>query len=194
MDKDILEKVESVNVVLRHFYDTLHPYDLYAFYWIISVATLLFILIILLRKNLVASLLTFLFLFLFIFFVPPIAYLEIHKYLYGTKYKITYLKQMKFADVMIIQGELKNIGDENITECRLHTYILPPQDGFMKNLQFIYLIKPIKKGIFVVEKKINVGESVDFKLKINHFKYSKELNSSDIYIYRECYNTNIHLK
>ena len=189
----ILATTESVKTTILHFLETLHIYDLYGFYWLSGVAILLLILALLLRRNqTIMGLLLIMFLYV-IFLGPPLIYIQIHNYLYGTKYNIDYVRQMKFAPVMVIRGTITNMGEENITKCKMHTYVLPPQEGFMKNLQFLYLIKPVDKRIFVMEKPIPKGETTDFKLRFTDFRYPKEINSSDIYIYRECWNEELSL-
>ena len=96
-----------MNNNVKEFLNTLHPYDLYGLYWLVGVIFLLFILAILLRKNPIASVSLLLISFLMIFITPPFIYFKVHKYLYGTDYNITYLKQMKFANVLVVQGEIK---------------------------------------------------------------------------------------
>ena len=182
-----------MNNNVKEFLNTLHPYDLYGLYWLGGVIFLLFILAILLRKNPITSVSLLLISFLMIFITPPFIYFKVHKYLYGTDYNITYLKQMKFANVLVIQGEIKNVGEENITKCNLYTFVTPPQDGFLKNLEPLFVLNPIKKKVVVLDEDINVGETTEFKVKFINFKSTKDINSSDIYIYRECYNENINL-
>jgi hypothetical protein len=183
-----MDKVETAQELIQNFINTLHPYDYYAIYWLGAVLFFLIVLIILLRaKEGLAAFLMLIFMSIFFFgFVGT--YFLIHKYLYGTTYKIDYIKQMKFANVLVLKGTLTSSGEENITDCKLHTFITPPQDGFMKNLQFLYAIKPLKKDTFIISENLEKGQSTEFKMKFLNFKYSKDINSSDIYIYRECFN------
>ena len=188
------EKIETLQETLINFSNTLHPYDFYAIYWLGAVIFLLLILIIILREKTGLSAFLMLIFMTLLFFGAPYLYLKIHKYLYGTEYKIEYIKQMKFANVLVVKGTLISTGEENITTCKLHSFVMPPQDGFMKNLQVLYAIKPLKRKMFQIEENLQKGETTDFKLKFSQFKSSQDINSSDIYIYRECFNKNLTTK
>ncbi len=182
------EKIEAIKESLKAFYSTLHPYDFYSFYWLGGIAFVSLILIILLRNNhTITGLLTIIFLSTFTI-APIVNYYFIHQYLYGTTYKLDYLKQMKFADVLFIKGTLTSIGKEEITRCYLHTFVMPPKEGFLKTLQPLWALKPIQREKFEIEQRIKNKESTEFQLKFTNFKYSKDINDSDIYIYRECFN------
>ena len=102
---------------------------------------------------------------------------------------------MKFANVMVIKGVFHSSGEENISECKFHTFILPPQeDGLKKKLEFLYVLRPLKKETFVIHENLSKGDSSEFKFKFINFKSAKDINSSDIYIYRECFNPNLSWK
>jgi len=185
------EKVAKLKEGLINFFDTLHPYDFYGLYWLGAVLIFLLILIVILRDKVGVSASLMLVFMMLIFFAPPFLYIKIHKYLYGTEYQIEYIKQMKFANVLVIKGKLISNGEANITNCKLHTFVMPPQDGFMKDFQILYAIKPLKKDTFDIDKPLENGETTEFKLKFTQFTYSKDINNSDIYIYRECFNNKL---
>ncbi len=188
MPEQLTKILESLKEPLSAFIQTLHPYDFYALYWLGGVAFFSLVLILLLKNHHTIS--GFLLLiFLSTFTVAPfVSYYFIHKYLYGTSYKLDYIKQMQFADALFIKGTLTSTGKEEITRCRLHTFVMPPQEGFMKNLQPLWVLKPIKREKFEIEERILPNNSAEFQLKYTNFKYSKEINESDIYIYRECFS------
>jgi len=187
-----MDKPETAKEFIKHFIETLHPYDFYALYWLGAVLFFLLILIVILRaKEGLSAFLLLIFMSL-TFFGFPTSYFLIHKYLYGTEYKIEYIKKMEFANVLVVKGVLTSSGEENITNCKLHTFITPPQDGFMENLQFMYLIKPLKKQSFEINELLEKGQSTDFKMKFTNFNSKKEINSSNIYIYKDCYNKNLN--
>jgi hypothetical protein len=191
MAKEIEEKIEPLKETLLNFYSTLHPYDFYSLYWLGGVAFFLMILIIMLRDKIAIAG------FLLIIFLtsltvgPFFVYFKMHDYLYGTNYKINYIKQMEFANVMIVKGDLTSYGEENITNCNFHSFVMPPQEGFMKSIQFLYAIKPIKRKSFKIDIDLQKGQTAEFKLKFTNFKYKKDINESDIYIYRECFNKDL---
>jgi Txe/YoeB family toxin of Txe-Axe toxin-antitoxin module len=70
---------------------------------------------------------------------------------------------------------------------------MPPQNGFLKNLQVLYAVKPIQRRTFTIENSFEPQATTEFKMKFTGFKYSREINSSDIYIYRQCYNKELGL-
>jgi len=181
---------EDIKEFIENFINTLHPYDLYAVYWLGAVIFFLIILMIIVREKAGLSAFLMLIFMTFLFFGTPFSYLKIHQYLYGTEYKIDYIKHMKFANVLVAKGKITSIGEDNITTCKLHTFVMPPQDGFMKKIQIFYAMKPLKKQTFIIEKNLQKGDSTEFKLKFVKFKYNEDINSSDIYIYRECFNKN----
>lgn len=182
-----MENKLSAKEILENFINTLHQYDFYALYWLGALIFFLLILIVIVREKEGLSAFLMLILLSLLFFGAPISYLKIHEYLYGTKYKITYIKQMKFANTLVVKGEITSTGESNISKCKLHTLILPPQDGFLKDIQILFAINPLKKDTFEIDELIEKGESTNFKLKFTKFKHNKDINASDIYIYRECF-------
>jgi len=188
MPEQLTKILESLKEPLSAFIQTLHPYDFYSLYWLGAVAFFSLILTIILRNR--PTMAGFLLLiFLSTFTVAPfVNYYFIHQYLYGTSYKLDYIKQMQFADVLLIRGTITSTGKEEITRCRLHTFVMPPQEGFMKNLQPLWVLKPIKREKFEIEERIQPNNSAEFQIKFTNFRYSKEINESDIYIYRECFS------
>jgi hypothetical protein len=185
----------EIRDLIDNFVATLHIYDIFAMLWLGLVLLLIAILVIIFRKNVkIVAGLTLLFLIL-TFFAPPTLYILTHKYLYGTEYTINYIKQMKFANVMVVKGTFRSNGEANISECRFHTFILPPQkDGLKKELEFLYVLRPLRKETFVIHENLSKGETAEFKFKFVNFKSAKDINSSDIYIYRECFNPNLSWK
>jgi hypothetical protein len=175
--------------VINSFLDTLHKYDYFAFYWLGAVAffALIFALVISAKKPTLSGFMLLL-VILAVFVGPFFTYSKIHDYLYGTDVKLTYIKQMKFADVLLLRGTLTSYGEERIDKCRLHTFVVPPQEGFKESLEPLFLLKPLKKKSLVFETELNKGDtSKEFIIKFTNFKHSKEINSSHIYIYPECF-------
>jgi hypothetical protein len=175
--------------IINSFLDTLHKYDYFAFYWLGAVAffALIFALVVSSKKPTLSGLM--LLLVIFSAFVGPfLTYFKIHDYLYGTNVKLTYIKQMQFADILLLRGKLTSYGNEQIDKCRLHTFVVPPQEGFKESLEPIFLLKPLKKMTKTFETELKKGDtSKEFVIKFTNFKHSKEINSSHIYIYPECF-------
>ena len=159
------EKIEAIKESLKAFYSTLHPYDFYSFYWLGGIAFVSLILIILLRNNhTITGLLTIIFLSTFTI-APIVNYYFIHQYLYGTTYKLDYLKQMKFADVLFIKGTLTSIGKEEITRCYLHTFVMP-QRGILKTLQPLWALKLFNEKNSKLNKELKIKNLLNFNLNL----------------------------
>jgi hypothetical protein len=180
--------MEKIQQSILQFVATLHPYDYYGLIWLLVVLFFLLVFIYLIREKVaLASILSILF-FALLIGGPPGIYYMVHKYLYATKYSIEYVRQMHFAKVLIIKGSLQLIGKEDsVDQCKLYFFVLPKLDGFKENLKYLYFLKPLKKGSLLLNKKLEKGDELEFKMKFYNFVYSKEINSSDIYIYRNCY-------
>jgi hypothetical protein len=181
--------MENFKGVLQAFIQTLHQYDYYAFYWLGAVAffALLLALVVSVKKPTLSAMML-LVMILTVFVGPFITYKQIHNYLYGTNVELTYIKQMQFADVLLLRGKITSYGEERIDKCRLHTFVIPPQDGFLENIEPLFVLNPIKKKTTVVETQMENGDSEKFMIKFKDFKHSKEINSSHIYIYPECFS------
>jgi hypothetical protein len=177
----------NIKELVNNFVNTLHQYDYYAFYWLGALAFISIIFALIVQKKQTLSGLLLLTAILSIFVGPFVSYFKVHNYLYGTDIELTYVKKMQFADVLLIRGKITAKGEEDITKCRLHTFVTPRQEGVMRDLQSLFVLNPLKRKVEVLEKELKKGESSTFKIKFKNFKTSKDVNSSDIYIYPECF-------
>jgi hypothetical protein len=181
-----MDKIEQLREIIFSFVSNLHDYDFYALYWLGALIFFSFLLAVLVKKSWLANILVLVG-FVSMVFGPFVSYFVIHKYLYGTEMEINYVRQMEFADVLIVRGKFTAQGEEDISECRFHTFVTPPQDGFFEYIQPLLVLNPIARKTETLEIPLQKGESSDFKIKFKEFKHHKELNASDIYIYRECF-------
>jgi hypothetical protein len=157
--------------------------------WIFLFFFLLLIFSILIRDKKTTSIFAVLVAFLTITVMPVYSYFFVHDYLYGTETKINYLKQLEYTDSLIIKGDIKNIGEEKIEKCRIFAKVLPKIPSYMETFEFLYKLKPtVATQIDLENLDLNKNDSFEFKIKIENFKTSRELNISDISIYPNCYD------
>jgi len=175
--------------LILFYRETLHEYDLFAMVWIFVFFFLLLIFSILIRHRKTTSLFAVLIAFITITILPIYSYFFIHDHLYGTKTEITYLKQLEFTDSIIIEGDLQNIGEEKIEQCKIFAKVLPKLPSYLDSFDFIFNLKSSKSAqIDLEDLNLEKYQSMHFKIKIENFKTSRELNISDISVYPNCYS------
>ena len=175
------EKVEAI-------VNTFHQYDYIAFSLIIALFFMLIILAIVLREKKGLAMLIVLISLVTIIVMPVVSYFKIHDTLYGTDYELTVVKRLNFTDVMLIRGEIEATGSEPLQSCDITTYVTRQPESFLSDYQYLYLLKPLHKRTqkLYFEDNLTKGEKFPFRVRVAPYTYSKEINSSHIFIYRNC--------
>jgi hypothetical protein len=180
--------VEQIREKVLGVVDSFHQYDYIAFTLIIALFFMLIILSIVIRERKGLAL-SIIFLSVVLLTVGPIlSYFKVHSTLYGTDYNLTVVKRLNFTDVLLIRGEIEAQGSEPLQKCDITTYITRQPDSFLEGYQELYLLKPLHKRsqTLYFEDNLTKGEKHPFRVRVAPYTYSKEINSSHIFIYRNC--------
>jgi hypothetical protein len=98
-----------------------------------------------------------------------------HDYLFKNTTTLISQKQLEFVNAVVVKGTLSNDSNRNFTSCKIRAEIHKQSKNSLKN--YIYRFKSLKKGS-IVRENIVKGETVNFKIIIEPFTYSKDYNIS----------------
>lgn len=168
--------MNKLKVILQAYIETLHLYDYILFAISGALFLLLLFLAILLRKKVATSLILVLLSFLILFFGPILAYNKIHDTLYKTEISELTIKRLEFSQAVVVKGTLTNLGKENFKKCKISSSAYKGATNFLEEL--VHPLKPFIKRSIVMQEVIDINNSVDFKLLLEPFTYSKEYNVS----------------
>lgn len=141
-----------------------------------SLFLVILFLAILLRNKVGLSLLLVLLSFVILIAGPIVGYNYIHGSIYKTKVTELSIKQLEFSQAVVIKGTLTNLGKENFKKCKVSSSAYKGATNFLEEL--VFPLKPFMKRSIVKEEQIEINESIDFKLMLEPFTYSKEYNIS----------------
>jgi hypothetical protein len=180
--------MEQVREKVLGVIESFHQYDYIAFTLIIALFFMLIILSIALREKKGLALSIIFFSVMLLIVGPVLSYFKVHNTLYGTDYNLTVVKRLTFTDVLLIRGEIEATGSEPLQKCDITTYITRQPDDFFENYQELYLLKPLHKRsqTLYFEENLTKGDKHPFRVRVAPYTYSKEINSSHIFIYRNC--------
>jgi len=167
--------VKKATEVFNNFLAQLHTYDYYAFIWIGLVFIILLILsIVMVRKKTSHAVITMLFAFIFLLSAPFISFYFIHNFVYKTEIQVDMVKKLQYSKSLVIKGTLINRGIEDFGTCKIEADVIKTGQNFLKN--FISTIKPIKKKVISVNKKLVPGEIHIFNFIIEPYTYRGDFN------------------
>lgn len=168
--------MNKLKVILQAFVETLHLYD----YILFSISAALFILLlflaILLRKKLALSLILVILSFIILIAGPIFGYNKIHNSIYKTKISDMSIKRLEFSQAVVIKGTLTNLGQESFKKCKISSSAYKGATNFLEEL--VHPLKPFMKRSIAIQEMIDINNSIDFKLVLEPFTYSKEYNIS----------------
>ena len=157
------------------FIDELITYDYILFGASFGLFLLLIILAIVIRKK-VALAIFFILLGFGVFTLgPTLGYFKMHDYLFKNSVTLISQKKLSFSEAVVVKGTLLNESKVNFTSCKITASAYKVSDNSYKN--YIYKLKPFK-NMSIVEYDIKKGQSIDFKIFIEPFTYSKDYNVS----------------
>ncbi len=168
--------MNKLRSTLESFIATLHTYD----YILFGISGALFLLILLLaivlRKKVGLSLFLVLLSFIIIIAGPTLGYQYIHATLYKTELTDLTIKRLEFSEAVVIKGTLTNLGKQSFNRCKISAKAYRGADNFLEEL--VLPLKPFQKMSILKEEKIDINNSIDFKMILEPFTYSKEYNIS----------------
>jgi len=157
------------------FIENLILYDYILFGGVFVLFILFIILGIILRKKIFLAVLLILLAFAILILGPTLGYQEMHKFLFKNATTITSQKKLEFTQAIVVKGTLKNESKFNFSTCRITTKVHKVSKNEYKN--YLYAFKTIQKAS-ILEENIVKGQTINFKLFIEPFTYSKDYNLS----------------
>ncbi len=168
--------MNQLKVTLQNFVATLHDYDYILFAISGGLFFLILLLAIILRHRTGLSLLLTFISFTIIIAGPIIGYNYIHATLFKTEISDLTIKRLEFSDAVVIKGNLTNLGKQPFHKCTITSKAYRGATNFLEEM--VYPLKPFLKMSILKQEDINVSQSVDFKMILEPFTYSKEYNIS----------------
>ncbi len=155
------------------FVHNLLIYDYILFGAVFALFILFMLLAVLLRRRIGIAVFLLLLGFIILMVGPTFGYIEMHKYLFKNSTKLISEKKLNFVEAIVVQGSLTNESKFNFKECRVSATVYKNSSNKLKNL--IFKLKPLKKNSLIVHD-ILKGETKNFKLFVEPFRYSKDYN------------------
>ncbi len=168
--------MNQIKLTLQNFVATLHDYDYILFAISGALFFLILLLAIILRHRTGLSLLLVFISFVIIIAGPIIGYNYIHATLFKTEISDLTIKRLEFSEAVVIKGNLTNLGKQPFHKCTISSKAYRGATNFLEEM--VYPLKPFLKMSIIKEEDINVSQSVDFKMILEPFTYSKEYNIS----------------
>jgi len=136
----------------------------------------LLFLAILLRNKIGLSLLLVLLSFIVLIAGPIMGYKTIHENIYKTQISELSIKKLEFTQALVIKGTITNLGQENFKKCKVSSSAYKGASNFLEEI--VFPLKPFIKRSIIKEENIDINNSIDFKILLEPFTYSKEYNVS----------------
>ena len=168
--------MNQLRTTIHSFVESLHDYDYILFAISGALFFLILLLAIILRKKVGLSLLLVLVSFIIVIAGPILGYNYIHSTLFKTEINDLTIKRLEFSEAVVIKGTLTNLGKQPFKKCTISSKAYKGATNFFEEL--VYPLKPFQKMSILKQEDINISESVDFKMILEPFTYSKEYNIS----------------
>jgi len=168
--------MNQLKITLQQFVASLHDYDYILFAISGALFFLILLLAIILRHRTGLSLLLVLVAFIIIIAGPIIGYNYIHATVFKTEITDLNIKRLEFSEAVVIKGKLTNRGKQPYQKCIISSKAYKGPTNFLEKL--VYPLKPFQKMSILKQEDINVTQSIDFKIILEPFTYSKEYNIS----------------
>ena len=79
--------------------------------------------------------------------------------------------ELPFAKNLVVLGKIKNSGRVDMAGCRVFVDILRKDENKYKEL--LYRLKPLRKQILKIDKRLPKGEEMPYKIVFDHFALQK---------------------
>jgi len=157
------------------FIEGLISYDYMLFGGVFFLFILFIIFGILLRKKIGLALLFIFLAFSILLLGPTLGYVKLHEYLFKNSVTLISQKRLQFSEAVVVKGSLKNESTQNFTSCLITASAYAVTKNKYKN--YLKKLKPFKK-MSITEYDINVGDTREFKIIVEPFRYSRDYNIS----------------
>jgi len=160
---------------LVEFLHTLILYD-YVLFAVVFLLFIIFIILgILLRKKLFFAVFFILLAFSILILGPTLGYIKLHEYLFKNSVVLLSQKKLVFTKAVIIKGRVTNESNRNFKICKITASAYSVTSNKLKN--YLKKLKPFQK-MSIMEYNILKGKSMEFKIIVEPFTYSRDYNIS----------------
>ena len=157
------------------FIEGLITYD-YILFGTSFVLFLIFIILgIILRKELVLTILFIFLAFVILLLGSTLGYIKMHDTLFKNSTELISQKRLEFTQAVVVKGRLTNESSREFTECKITASAYKVTSNKYKN--YLKKLKPFKK-MSIIEEYIAVSETREFKIIVEPFTYSRDYNIS----------------
>ncbi len=129
------------------------------------------------RKRLGISIFFLLLSLVILFLGPSLGYIQMHNFLFKNSVAITEEKRLTFVEALVIKGTLKNESNLDFQSCKITASVNKMTSNVIKN--YIYTFKPLM-NMSIIEEDIKKGESREFKIIMDPFRFQIDYNISII--------------
>ena len=175
--------IDNLKESLLTYIDHLLIYDYMAFGWLILIfLLLLFLSLGILRKKPILALFLIIFDFCFLIIAPFAIKWYLDDKLRPNETETTLIKQLKYSDALIVEGNVTNNSKFDFVTCKTHVDILKDYKNEYKNK--LSFINPLIKRSILLKTPPKKAEKVTFRIVISPFEYKADFN---VTAYSECY-------
>lgn len=158
---------------IQAFLETLIMYD----YILFGASFILFILFIILgivlRKKVGFAIFLILLAFSILLLGPTLGRQEMHSFLFHNITVLTSQKKLEFTEAIVVKGTLTNDSKFHFKSCIITANVHKVSKNDLKN--YLFQFKTIKK-MSILEHDIDKGQTIDFKIIVEPFTYSRDYN------------------
>jgi hypothetical protein len=159
----------------QNFINSLISQDYMLFLGVLFLFLFLIILAVVLRNRLKTAILFVLIAFSVITIGPTYGYVKMHEILFKNSVEMLSQKKLNFVEAVVVLGKITNTSDRDFKECKITASVHKVSSNKYRN--YMYALKPFQK-MSIVTGNILQGETKEFKIIVEPFRYQKDYNIS----------------
>jgi hypothetical protein len=159
----------------QNFVDSLISQDYMLFLGVLFLFLLFIILAVVLRNRLKIAIFLVLIAFSIVVIGPTYGYMKMHEILFKNSIELISQKKLNFVEAVVVKGKISNSSKRDFKECKITASAYKVTSNKFKN--YIYQLKPFQK-MSIVTDSILQGETKEFKIIVEPFRYQKDYNIS----------------
>lgn len=157
------------------FVDGLIMYDYLLFGGAFVLFILFIVLAILLRHKTVLGVFLVLLGFSILLILPTVGYVKMHEHLFKNSTTLISQKKLLFSEAVVVIGSLTNESKRDFSSCKITASAYKVTSNKYKN--YLKKLKPFQK-MSIFEEDIPVGQTRNFKIIVEPFRYTRDYNIS----------------
>ncbi len=157
------------------FMENLILYDYILFGAVFVLFVLFLVLAIILREKIGLSIFLIFISFCILILGPTLGYIKMHQYLFKNTTKLISQKKLSFTPAIVVKGTITNESKFDFSSCKITASVFKSSRNIIK--KHIYPLKPLK-NMSIIKETILKGETQEFKIIVEPFRYTKDYNIS----------------